>query len=62
MLVRVELERRGEARLYRVDFVGISGQVCGSRFEVHEQEVEVFPQRAEAEARLADLTKERTAA
>lgn len=55
MHVRFELGRRGEARLIRVDFVGVSGQVFGSRYEVHGPTVETFLDLVDARARLADF-------
>ena len=55
MLVRFELERSPAARLFRVDFVGVSGQTCGSRFEVHGPTVETFFDLDAARARLGQL-------
>lgn len=54
-MMRIELERRAGARLLRVDFVGVSGQVCGSRFEVHGTDVETFFDLDAARARLDQL-------
>ena len=56
MLVRFELERKALARLFRVDFVGVSGQTCGSRFEVHGPTVETFFDLDAARARLDQLS------
>ena len=55
MVVRFEIERREMARLVRVDFVGVSGQTCGSRFEVHGPTVETFFDLGAARARLDQL-------
>lgn len=55
MLVRIELERKAAVRLFRVDFVGVSGQTFGSRFEVHGPTVETFFDLDAARARLAQL-------
>ena len=55
MHVRFEIDRRGDVRLIRVDFVGVSGQICGCRFEVHGPRVETFLDLAEARARLERL-------
>lgn len=55
MLIRFELERRPGVRLVRVDFIGVSGQVCGSRFEVHGPTLETFFELEAARARLERL-------
>lgn len=54
-MMRIELARRAGARLLRVDFVGVSGQVCGSRFEVHGTDVETFFDLEAARARFDQL-------
>lgn len=55
MHAQIEMERRGGLRLVRIDFIGVSGQVYGSRFEVHGRTVETFVDLASARARMAEL-------
>lgn len=57
MLVRFELERRAGARLLRVEIVGVSGQICGSRFEVHGPTIETFLDLDAARAHLDRLVE-----
>lgn len=56
MLIKRELERRGDRSLAEVQFVGISGQVCSLSYEVDGREKQYFATREEARAALWDAT------
>lgn len=49
---RVQLARLGRWTLTRVEFVGVSGQVCSTRFELTGPETLTFFKLSEAETAL----------
>lgn len=48
MLLRRELERRGDITLIQSQFIGVSGQVCGTTYEVTGPRPGQFCELAEA--------------
>lgn len=54
MIVRRELARWGDCALVQVQFVGVSGQICSTTWEITGPEPQVFTSRDRAEAAFAD--------
>lgn len=52
MIIKRELSRNGDRQLTEVQFVGVSGQVCSTTYEIGGPETLYFTNRAEAEAGL----------
>ena len=50
MVLKRELARSGDGRLFEVQFIGVSGQVCSLSYEVDGPEKLYFTERVEAEA------------
>ena len=61
MLRKFELERSGDVRLVRIDFIGVSGQVFGSRYEVRGDRVETYFDLDAARTRMRMLDQVPTA-
>lgn len=59
---RIQIARRADWTLTRVEFVGISGQVCSTRFELSGPETLIFSTSREAQAALAARAAEPAAA
>lgn len=58
MVIKRELSRSGDRLLTEIQFVGVSGQVCSTRYEIDGPEKLYFSDRAEAETAMrADLSK-----
>ena len=54
MIIRRELAHRGERGLVEVQFVGVSGQICSTTWEITGPEPQVFTNRDEARAAFAN--------
>lgn len=52
MVIRRELSRRGDQRLFEVQLVGVGGQVCSTTYEMDGPETLRFATLVEAEAAL----------
>lgn len=52
MIIRRELCRTGDRQLMEVQFIGVSGQVCSTTYEIDGPETLYFTNRTEAEAVL----------
>lgn len=52
MIIRRELCRTGDRQLMEVQFIGVSGQVCSTTYEIDGPETLYFTNRAEAEAAM----------
>jgi hypothetical protein len=52
MVIKRELSRMGDRRLTEIQFIGISGQVCSTSYEMDGPEKRYFSDRAEAEAAM----------
>jgi hypothetical protein len=50
MIIKREIGRTGDRQLTEVQFVGVSGQVCSTTYEIDGPETLYFTSRAEAEA------------
>jgi len=57
MLLRRELERRGDVTLVQSQFVGVSGQVCGTTYEITGPEAAHFCDLLEARRIFDQMTR-----
>lgn len=49
MILRRILTSHGDLRLTEVQFIGVSGQVCGKTYEINSPDIQAFTSRTEAE-------------
>jgi len=61
VVIKRELARVGDRHLIEIQFVGISGQVCSTNYELEGPEPLFFTDRAEAEAALRSVRFETAA-
>lgn len=55
MILRRILTSRGDLRLTEIQFIGVSGQVCGRTYEINSPDIQAFTSRAEAEGAFMRL-------